>query len=80
MLKISPIMSTFFSSVVVRCTFFDRCQIPPEVLARKQQEWLEQIAKETDAHCAYLTSIGLGDRAVILKLNLSSIKILNQKQ
>lgn len=49
-------------------SFFDKFRIPLEQVEKQQQKWLEQVTEETQKHCAYLTSIGLADRASYFKV------------
>jgi hypothetical protein len=48
--------------------FFTHNQMSNDYVAEQQQEWFERISRETTAHCAYLSSIGLADRAVYFKV------------
>lgn len=61
---------------------------PEEFVTKQQAKWLALISKETDEHCAHLTSIGLADRASYFKVrsfiyqdcNPASIDISRFKQ
>lgn len=49
-------------------SFFDNYQLSPEYVIEQQQKWLTLISEETNAHCAYLISIDLADRANYFKV------------
>ncbi|MBI2784910.1 MAG: hypothetical protein HYX60_00805, partial [Legionella longbeachae] len=57
-----------FNSVLPKNSFFDKYQLPMEKVIKQQNEWLEQINKETENHCIKLSSIGLGDRVNYFKI------------